>query len=86
MLAHLGWTRGTIQADAVNSERADRSQRCSDFATEQHCAVGFNGHRNQNRYLTTQLFHCSLGADDCAFSLKQILNCLDQNGIDSAVD
>ena len=86
MFAHLGWSGGAVETNAVNSECTDGGKGGTDFAAEKHRAGGFDCDRNQKCNLTTGFAHRSLRADDCALCLQEILNGLNQNCVDSTVN
>ena len=81
MLAHLGRTRCTVQADHVDTQRLEGGQRSANFRTHQHGSGGFHRDLDEDGQLDAFFFDGLLAAVDSRLGLEQILRSLNQKSI-----
>ena len=83
---HLDGTGGAIHADHVGSHRVQRAQCRADLGAEQHPAGELDGHLHLDRYLASRVLHGAPASLDRRLGLEHVVDRLDQEEIDSAVE
>ena len=76
----------TVQADALEPKGRQRGQRRADLAANQHLAAGLNRDRCEQRSVALELGQCVLAGEDRRFALEQVVDRLDQQRIDAAIE
>ena len=87
VLAHLGGTRGAVEADHVDAQRLQRRERRADLRAQQHGPGRLDRHRaDQRQVVGAGRLLRAAGADDRGLRLKEVLGGLHQQGVGAAGD
>ena len=86
VLAHLGGSRGAVQADHINAQRLKRGARSPDLGAEQHGAGGLDGDVDEDWQVHPEFFPGTFRRYHSGLGLEEILAGLNLHGVDSAHD
>ncbi len=86
VLGHLPRTRGAVEPDDVGSQRGERRERGADLGADQHAARGLHRHLDHERDLAALAGHGPAGADERRLGLQQVVDGLDEQDVDAALD
>ena len=87
VLAHLGRAGGAVEPDHVGAQGVEGGQGGADLGAHEHAAGGLDGHLDLDRHLSRPAVgHGPPAADDGRLGLQEILDGLDDEQVDAAVE